>query len=59
MPWDCNVSKDPTTNPARNLASIGCIIGHKLTRGIDNSGRYYAGDGILRNWWSNDTANKF
>ncbi|CAI5719136.1 hypothetical protein KXD40_006719 [Peronospora effusa] len=46
-------------HPARNFGSIGSIIGHELTHGFDASGRYYAGDGNLRNWWSNDTANKF
>ena len=34
-------------HPARNF---GSIIGHELTHGFDNSGRYYADDGNLRNW---------
>ena len=46
-------------HPARNFGSIGSIIGHELTHGFDNSGRYYDGDGNLRNWWSNDTAKQF
>ena len=46
-------------HPARNFGSISSIIGHELTHGFDVSGKYYAGDGNLRNWWSNDTAIKF
>ncbi|CAI5710330.1 unnamed protein product [Peronospora destructor] len=46
-------------HPARNFGSIGFIIGHEITHGFDASGRYYANDGNLRNWWSNDTAQKF
>ncbi|CAI5727659.1 unnamed protein product [Peronospora destructor] len=46
-------------HPARNFGSIGFIIGHELTHGFDAFGRYYANDGNLRNWWSNDTAQKF
>ncbi|TDH71098.1 hypothetical protein CCR75_005739 [Bremia lactucae] len=44
---------------ASNFGSIGCIIGHELTHGFDSSGRQYAGDGNLRDWWSNVTTNEF
>ncbi|CAI5722518.1 unnamed protein product [Peronospora farinosa] len=46
-------------HPARNFGAIGCTIGHELTHGFDNIGGCYDGDGSLRNWWSNDTANEF
>ncbi|CAI5719784.1 hypothetical protein KXD40_006594 [Peronospora effusa] len=47
------------SHPARNFGSIGFIISHELTHGFDSSGKYYASDGNLRNWWSSDTATKF
>ncbi|KAF4046363.1 Peptidase family M13 [Phytophthora infestans] len=46
-------------HPARNFGAIGSIIGHELTHGFDASGRNYAGDGNLLDWWSNDTAREF
>ncbi|CAH0482457.1 unnamed protein product [Peronospora belbahrii] len=46
-------------HPARNFGAIGSIVGHELTHGFDDRGRYFAGDGNLQNWWSNDTAKLF
>ncbi|OWZ01680.1 Endothelin-converting enzyme [Phytophthora megakarya] len=47
-------------HPARSQqVAIGSIIGHELTHGFDASGRYYAGDGNLQDWWSNDTVKEF
>ncbi|KAE8894396.1 Endothelin-converting enzyme 1 [Phytophthora fragariae] len=46
-------------HPARNFGAIGAVIGHELTHGFDASGRYYAGDGNLQDWWSNKTAEEF
>ncbi|KAG7378628.1 hypothetical protein PHYPSEUDO_009813 [Phytophthora pseudosyringae] len=46
-------------HPARNFGAIGSIIGHELTHGFDASGRYYAGDGNLQDWWSNKTVEEF
>ena len=46
-------------HPARNFGAIGSIIGHELTHGFDASGRFFAGDGNLQDWWSNDTATEF
>ncbi|KAK1944193.1 Endothelin-converting enzyme [Phytophthora citrophthora] len=46
-------------HPARNFGGIGSVIGHELTHGFDASGRYYAGDGNLQDWWSNATADEF
>ncbi|ETP54768.1 hypothetical protein F442_00602 [Phytophthora nicotianae P10297] len=46
-------------HPARNFGAIGSIIGHELTHGFDASGRNYAGDGNLHDWWSNQTADEF
>ncbi|KAG7397638.1 hypothetical protein PHYBOEH_000397 [Phytophthora boehmeriae] len=46
-------------HPARNFGAIGSVIGHELTHGFDNTGRHYAGDGNLADWWSNVTVKKF
>uniref|UniRef100_M4BLC7 Peptidase M13 C-terminal domain-containing protein n=1 Tax=Hyaloperonospora arabidopsidis (strain Emoy2) TaxID=559515 RepID=M4BLC7_HYAAE len=46
-------------HPARNFGAIGSIIGHELTHGFDASGRFFAGNGNLQDWWSNDTATEF
>lgn len=49
---------DMDTDDATNLGSIGVIISHEMTHGFDDSGRKYAEDGNLRNWWTeNDTQN--
>ncbi|TDH71097.1 hypothetical protein CCR75_005738 [Bremia lactucae] len=44
---------------SRNFGAMGSVIGHELTHGFDSSGRHYAGDGNLRDWWSNATTNEF
>ncbi|RLN83333.1 hypothetical protein BBJ28_00021621 [Nothophytophthora sp. Chile5] len=44
---------------ARNFGAIGSVIGHELTHGFDDSGRFYAGDGNLADWWSNATVKEF
>jgi len=50
---------DRRNHPARNFGAIGSVIGHELTHGFDDTGRFYAGDGNLRDWWSNATADEF
>lgn len=50
---------DRRNHPARNFGAIGSIIGHELTHGFDDSGRYYSGDGNLVNWWSDATTSEF
>ncbi|KAF4320529.1 hypothetical protein BBO99_00005727 [Phytophthora kernoviae] len=46
-------------HPARNFGAIGSVIGHELTHGFDDTGRHYAGDGNLADWWSNATVKEF
>lgn len=46
-------------HPARNFGAIGSIIGHELTHGFDNQGRYYDGAGNLVSWWSTATETEF
>jgi len=34
-------------------------MGHELTHAFDNQGRDYDGDGVLTNWWTDATSQKF
>ncbi|XP_025262790.1 endothelin-converting enzyme homolog isoform X2 [Camponotus floridanus] len=42
-----------------NYGAIGSVLGHELTHGFDNSGRYYDSDGNLREWWTNETISEY
>ncbi|XP_031357059.1 neprilysin-2-like isoform X2 [Photinus pyralis] len=42
-----------------NYGGIGFIIGHEITHGFDDQGRQIDKDGLLRDWWTKDTANTF
>jgi len=42
-----------------NYGGIGSAIGHELTHAFDNNGRLYDADGVVRDWWTNSTANQF
>lgn len=44
---------------ALNYGGIGAVIGHEMTHGFDDSGRQYAADGNLKDWWTNEDAEKF
>ena len=44
---------------ASNYGAIGVVLGHELTHGFDNSGRLFDGTGLLRDWWTPDTAAAF
>jgi putative endopeptidase len=44
---------------AVNYGGIGAVIGHEMTHGFDDQGRQYDADGTLRNWWTDEDANKF
>ncbi|WP_438943312.1 M13 family metallopeptidase [Parvularcula marina] len=45
-----NISADP----AVNYGAIGGVIGHEMGHGFDDQGSKYDGDGVLRNWWSEE-----
>jgi len=42
-----------------NIGGIGMVMGHELTHGFDNQGRDFNGDGVLENWWEEETSRKF
>jgi len=50
---------DPKADPAVNYGAIGGVIGHEITHGFDDQGRKSDGDGVLRDWWAPEDAEKF
>lgn len=44
---------------AINYGGIGAVIGHEMTHGFDDSGRQYAADGNLKDWWTKEDAEQF
>ncbi len=50
---------DPGADPAVNYGGIGAVIGHEIGHGFDDQGRKSDGDGMLRDWWSEEDAENF
>jgi putative endopeptidase len=50
---------DPNADSAVNYGAIGVVIGHELTHGFDDQGRKTDSTGLLRDWWTNEDAEKF
>jgi len=50
---------DPAADPAVNYGAIGQVIGHEMTHGFDDQGRKSDGDGVLRDWWTAEDAQRF
>ncbi|CAJ0602381.1 unnamed protein product [Cylicocyclus nassatus] len=44
---------------ALNYGGIGAIVGHEMTHGFDDTGRKYDAYGKYRNWWSEDSKEKY
>ena len=44
---------------AINYGAIGAIIGHEITHGFDDAGRYYDKNGNINDWWTEDDNRKF
>lgn len=50
---------DPDADPAVNYGGIGGVIGHEIGHGFDDQGRKSDGDGVLRDWWTPQDAERF
>jgi len=50
---------DPHADPAVNFGGIGAVIGHEMGHGFDDQGSKSDADGVLRNWWSEASREKF
>jgi len=44
---------------AVNYGAIGAVIGHEIGHGFDDSGSRVDGDGVLRNWWTDEDRAEF
>jgi putative endopeptidase len=44
---------------AVNYGSIGAVIGHEIGHGFDDKGSTFDGDGVLRNWWTDEDRTEF
>lgn len=50
---------DFDADDAINYGGIGAVIGHEIIHGFDDSGRQYAADGNLKEWWTKEDAERF
>ncbi len=50
---------DPKADPAINYGGIGAVIGHEISHGFDDQGRKSDGDGVLKDWWTEEDAKNF
>ena len=44
---------------AVNYGAIGAVIGHEIGHGFDDAGSTFDGDGVLRNWWTDEDREEF
>ncbi len=50
---------DMSADDAVNYGGIGAIIGHEIGHGFDDQGNCFDGDGVLRNWWTDQDREEF
>ena len=50
---------DLQADDAVNYGSIGAVIGHEIGHGFDDQGSTFDGDGVLRNWWTDEDKTEF
>jgi putative endopeptidase len=44
---------------AVNYGAIGAVIGHEIGHGFDDKGSAFDGDGLMRNWWTDEDRAEF
>jgi len=50
---------DLKAEDAINYGAIGAGIGHEIGHGFDDKGSTFDGDGVLRNWWTDEDRAEF
>jgi putative endopeptidase len=50
---------DLNAEDAVNYGAIGAVIGHEIGHGFDDSGSTFDGDGVLRDWWTEEDKEEF
>ena len=50
---------DLEADDAVNYGAIGAVIGHEMGHGFDDQGAKSDGDGVLRNWWTDEDLSQF
>ncbi len=50
---------DAHADDAVNYGGIGAVIGHEIGHGFDDQGRKSDGDGVMREWWTEEDAARF
>ncbi|MEL7449196.1 MAG: M13 family metallopeptidase, partial [Pseudomonadota bacterium] len=48
-----------SADDAVNYGAIGAVIGHEIGHGFDDKGSTFDGDGVLRNWWTDEDRAEF
>jgi predicted metalloendopeptidase len=50
---------DPFADDAVNYGAIGAVIGHEIGHGFDDQGRKSDGNGVFRDWWTEEDVARF
>ncbi|MGH3917374.1 MAG: M13 family metallopeptidase [Pseudonocardiaceae bacterium] len=50
---------DAHADDAVNYGAIGAVIGHEISHAFDDQGRKFDGTGNLRDWWTEEDAERF
>tara|TARA_R110002096_G_scaffold108809_4_gene238192 strand:- start:5313 stop:7367 length:2055 start_codon:yes stop_codon:yes gene_type:complete len=50
---------DLEADDAVNYGAIGAVIGHEIGHGFDDTGSTFDGNGVMRNWWTDEDRAEF